>query len=126
MKKAIKTFLLLMCAGVYLVSCSKYPKSNYVTLNEAIKSGDAYSLDLSSYGGNDAKGSITTQATAYVTSQVDCDASTGKKIYHFSTDSKTDTQEKVVINLENKQSGRCRSNEGQKTVVTINFTISKK
>ena len=123
MKKYILRAVFLLCGIVLLPSCKKGQETKYVTLNEAVKSGTTYSLDLTAYGERNAEVSITTQATDYTTSQVDRDTATGRNIYHFSTDTKIDEKETVVLNVKDNK-GHC-SHDEQKTVITINFTIDQ-
>ena len=98
--------------------------TKYVTLNENVQSGTSYALDLSVYGKNSSTATITAQPSNYTVSQVDQDAVTARNIYHFSSDTKIDTQEKVVIEVTEKNNSRCHHDD-DKTVVTINFTVSQ-
>lgn len=123
----MKKFILLSCFAIGIISlqsCKKERETKYVTLNEDVKSGTTYSLDLNNYAKSAFVATITTQPSGFTVSQVDCDATTRRNIYHFSTDTKTATQEKTVIEVKEKNNGRC-SHDDEKTVITINFSVSQ-
>ncbi len=124
----MKKYLLpvLFTCGIFsLQSCLKpVPETKHVTLDENIKSGTTYSLDLSAYGNSRSENTITTQAKNYTISQIDCDAASGKKVFHFSTDVKTAEKETVVINVKDNRSSHC-NNDDQKTEIKINLVISQ-
>ena len=113
---------MIFCAIILVQSCTKPHETRYVNLDETVQTGSTYSLDLASYGNRNAIVSIVSQPTHYTVSQVDCDAATSGRIYHFSTDTKLAEKEKVVIDLSAKDNGMC-SHDDDKTVITINFTV---
>lgn len=113
---------MLFCGIIFLQSCKKDQEAQYVTLDENIKSGSTYSLDLSEYGERNAISSITTQALNYTVSQIDIEPVTGKPVYHFSSDTKTDDMETIVINVTGKRNGRCNQSNKKKTI-TIHISV---
>lgn len=121
MKKYIIT-IVIACSILFMQSCKKDHETKYVTLNETVKSGKTYVLDLSIYGSQDAVAAIATQPVDFTISKIDHDVATGRNIYHFATDSKTQAQEKTIINITDKKNNRC-SHDDDKTVLTINFSI---
>ncbi|MFT3911967.1 MAG: hypothetical protein QM737_21255 [Ferruginibacter sp.] len=121
MKKYILP-IIIACGILSLQSCKKEHETKYVNLDETVKSGETYSLDLNTYSGANARISIATQPTEFSVSQVDKDAVTSRSVYHFSTESKTQEKQKTVINITDGKSGRCSHSE-DKTVITINFTV---
>ena len=125
MKKYILFPAALFCSIILFQSCKKDGHATkYVTLNETVKAGSTYSLDVSAYGDADDIASISTQATHYAMSQIDKDATTDASIYHFSYDTKFQGNETVVITLSEDHNGRfggrCNRDEA---VITINFTV---
>lgn len=125
MKKYLIILLPLIAGLVFLSSCRKEKhKTKYITLNETVKSGIPYSLDVSAYGDEDDQAVITTQAFHYGSSQIDLDAATSKSIYHFTDDSKYKTGETVVITLSENHEGRSGGHcDHDEAVITIHFTI---
>ena len=124
MKKYLLPPVLLLCGIFLLQSCKKGGHdTKYITLNETINSGSTYSLNPLIYGDDDDVASITTQAVNYTKSQFDIDAA-GKNIYHFSTGSKVQDKETVVITLTENHDGRGGNNCNKtEAVITINFTV---
>ena len=122
MKKYTILFALALGPLLLLESCKKEHKTKYVVLNETVKSGGTYSLDVSSYGDADDRASITTQAAYYSVSQIDMDLATQKSIYHFSTDTKVGATDQVIITLAENHGGRNRCDQND-AVITINFKV---
>ena len=117
----------LILSGILLFTSCKKPahETEYITINETISAGDTYALDLSVYGDADDQPAITTQAANYVISQINVDAVTAKSKYNFSTNTKSQDKQTVVITLTENHGGRsgpgnCNHTEA---VITINFTI---
>ena len=124
MKKYILFPAALFCGIVFFQSCKKEHETKYITLNETLKAGAVYSLDVSAYGDADDIASITKQAAHYAISQIDKDGVSAENIYHFSVDTKSQANETVVITLSEdhggRSGGRCNHDEA---VITVNFTV---
>jgi hypothetical protein len=126
MKKYL-LFSLLAIGMIFMVgSCKKHDRdTQYVTLNETIRSGTTYLLDLSAYGDEDDVPYITTQAKNFDVSQINKDVVTARNIYSFSVTQKTSDKETVVVTLkEQHDGGRRGSCNRDEAVITINFTIN--
>lgn len=120
--------VLLFCGILFLVSCGKDRSVANVTLNETVQPGSTYALDLTNYGDIYSTSTITTQATNYSVSEIDKDPATRKDIYYFSSDAKEAHNEKVVIEVINKERGGCTQggvSHAGKTIVTINLNVVK-
>ena len=132
MKNNILLFTCLFCGTALLQSCEKEKNDiKYITLNENVKSGATYSLDVSSYQDKESLATIATQASSFTISQIDADASTGRNIYHFSTDSKSNAHEKVVIYIaevkDDHHHGPCNHDHhdnAPETVITVNLDVA--
>jgi hypothetical protein len=117
----------LLCLSVlFFSSCKKDQPDNEskaVTLNVTQSSADTYTLDLSQYGDADDLTAIQTQATAFITSEINQNATSGKSIYTYTSIGNgkagyTGT-DKVVLKVY-EPAGRKHCDE---TIITINFTI---
>lgn len=122
MKNYTVLFAIVLGGLFLLTSCKKEHKTKYVVLNETVKSGAMYSLDVASYGDADDRASITTQAAHYSVSQIDMDPATQKSIYHFSTETKVGGSEQVIITLSEDHGGRNRCDHNE-AVITIKFSV---
>ena len=123
MKKNLRLLSIIICGIILLQSCAKIGAGiKIITLNETIQSGSIYTLDMSAYGSNASTIIIAKQATLFTISQIDLDPATAKNLYRFSSDGKLNENESVTISVNAKDAGRCER-DGNKTAITINFTI---
>ena len=125
--KKFSLLSVLILSGILLFTSCKKPghETKYITINETISAGNTYALDLSVYGDADDQPAITTQAANYVISQINVDAVTAKNKYNFSTNTKSQDKQTVVITLTENHGGRGGSGNCNHTeaVITINFTV---
>ena len=121
MKKYILLPAVFLCGIFLFQSCKKDHGTKYITLNETVKAGSTYSLNVSAYGDADDIASITKQADHFAVSQIDQDAASKNSIYHFSIDTKFQANATVVITLSEDHGGRGHCNHDP-AVITINFT----
>ncbi|MBC7535609.1 MAG: hypothetical protein H7258_07955 [Ferruginibacter sp.] len=123
MKKNLPFLFTIFCGIFLLQSCGKIsPGTKNITLNETIHPGSIYALDISAYGGNSSTAVNTKQADQFTISQIDLDAAAGKNMYHFSSDTKLNENQTVVILVKAKDAGRCGHDEN-KMAISINFTV---
>lgn len=101
------------------------------TLNVTVSPGNAYKLNLSSYGNGAA--AITKQASAFDISEVSYNSTSRAYIYTYSNsgtktgESHTDKVVLKVMNQHEDNGGGCRDGEGgmrtSEKMITINITV---
>ena len=114
--------LIVLALPFMLFSCEKPEReTKQVTLNVNIKTNEVYSLDVSQYGDKDDNATISQQAIHFTSSQLSKNAS-DRYIFEFSTTTKVQDTEDVVINLT-EDHNRCRRDNNPEAVIHIHFVI---
>lgn len=121
MRKVFYASGLLMSMAM-MQSCDKNMDhaSKQITIDTTLASGAEYKLDLQPYGDADDVASITTQGSAFSTSEIVNASGTFAPVYHYTAFTKTGLTDQVVLTVSEGHGGR---GHGESTVITIHFTI---
>lgn len=121
--KRITTLLFII---ISLAACEKHSeKPREIVLNETLKSGDKYILDLTTYSREIESAAITQQAKVFTISEIN----TTSWAYFFSSSAKSAQQEKVVININKERKCNDDDDDDQEKddddtlTITILFSI---